>query len=758
MRKLNYVFMSCALLFFVCAGQARADLLDSWLEVFDQLADGFAVDGYDHWQVYQGLSNNAIAQSTITPTGSGKSLQLVGTNPTTDVQRSFSYGGLTPTWIRFRARPPQAVLTPLIPATGILAITFDPSGNLQASSGRTWVNTGKSFNFNQWYDVAIKLDFTAHTYAIYCTSTQNPSVEFVPLKSGLKFIDPTVNSLSNLKFLGAYAQGSSADTYLDDIFVNYFYELMVVTPAQKLMLGQASGPITVQLQSYSSSPQAQTAKFDMALELKSTSPKGQFSARREPWTPIQQIIIPREAQVATVYYKDLQEGKPLITFKEFPEQGLESAKQVLEIVSKVSFFDIQADSTQIAGQPFKVKIIAKDKDGNLNEAYAGTVKLNAQYDSPQSGAGKISPEEVTGFARGVAEAVLVYPDCGYIKITAADSENPSQEGSSPQLYFVPASFRLKAEPKQVVARLFNLEVSALNRDGAVTPNYTGNPRLYPLGTSATEIPQGAVFPSVIQGTDFKAGVAAMQVSYSLYGTIKFRAEDNIDISREGYSEAIKFIPAQVAVQIDPAPGSRGFFYIGEPVAVKVKVLDALNNPIMNYPGKIDLASTAGFILPSEYVFSPVDQGAHTFLGNSSHAGNFSVDVKAEDGVLKSTSADILVKNATLVVEDTVSPIGRGEVTIKLVDELGNVITSENQLPVVIRVFEDVENSSVFVPFYTVTLQDGRATIPILDTEAETVGIGASTSYKIQAKKGSITFGKGGRTGIGTLLWRELKKK
>ena len=731
-------------------------MLDSWLEAFDQRADGSTVDGYDSWQVYQGLSNNALVQFGVTPFGKGKALQIAGANPTTNVQRAFSYGSLTPSWIRFRVRPPRAAVTPAVPTAGILAVTFDPSGKLLASDGQLWVDTGKSFNFGQWYDVAVKLNFSTHRYDVYCTSSQTPDVEFLPLKSGLQFIDPNVDSLSNLEFLGAYSKASSASAYLDDISLIYIYRLEVITPPQKLMLGQASGPITVQLQNILSEPQ--TAVSDMVLELKSTSDKGKFSARREPWSDIRQIILPKNAQAAAVYYKDNQEGRPIINFSEFPEQGFVKGLQQLEVVSKVSFFDLQANTPQVAGVPFKVKIIAKDKDGNLNEAYGGTVNLSADYVSPRSGAAKISPESVSGFARGALETTIVYPDCGSITITAADSENPSQAGSSPQVYFVPASFRVKAEDKQVVSRPFSLEVSARNAEGMLAPNYNGTARLYPIAVSPQDIPQAVVFPSLIQGGEFKAGIAQVPVSYNLYGTIKLKAQDNIDALREGYSDAIKFLPAKLAAQISPAPGNRGFFYVGEPVAVKAQVLDALNNPIPNYPGKIALVSSAGFSLPAEYVFSLADQGAHTFLGSSSRPGNFNVEIRAEDGLLKAVSADILVKDATLVVEDTVSPVGRGEVVIKLVDELGNLISSENELPVTIRVFEDIENSSVFLPFFTVSLKGGKATVPILDTEAEAVGISASASYKIKVKRGTVTFGKGGRTGIGTLLWRELKKK
>jgi hypothetical protein len=107
--------------------------------------------------------------------------------------------------------------------------------------------------------------------------------------------------------------------------------------------------------------------------------------------------------------------------------------------------------------------------------------------------------------------------------------------------------------------------------------------------------------------------------------------------------------------------------------------------------------------------------------------------------------------------DAAFPVGTGEVTIQIVDENGSVITSENNLGVNVRVFEELDNNSVFLPG-ELTFKKGRIMLPISDTEAETVGIVLSSAFKIKSKKGTIIFGRAGKTGINQLMWRELKKK
>lgn len=138
-------------------------------------------------------------------------------------------------------------------------------------------------------------------------------------------------------------------------------------------------------------------------------------------------------------------------------------------------------------------------------------------------------------------------------------------------------------------------------------------------------------------------------------------------------------------------------------------------------------------------------------------GVYTVIVQAEGG-FKAETPKITVKNATIEVIDTTSPLGTGEVIIQIVDDEGNVITSESNLAISVKAVEDMDNQTVSLPSGPVTFTEGRAVVTVSDTEAEIVTIIPSSLYKINVKKGTITFGQAGKMGINPLMWRELKGK
>ncbi len=436
----------------------NADILDSYLETFDGRQDGVTIHGVDSWSVSKGDQANAATQSGVTFSGSGKSLKLTGALTTTNVGRPKSYGALSPTWIHFSVKPSSSGQTPTVPGSGVGAVVFSHNGKILAASGSLWVDTGMSYTVGEWYDVAMKIDFKTHRYDLYASLKKTPKVQFVPVKSALKFIDASINSLKQLNFYGAYSTTHSGDVYIDDLSVTTMDRLEIVSSAQKLMLDQASSPIIIQLQNANSEPQ--TALSDMAVELKTTSPKGKFSLRREPWKDIAQIIIPKDSQSTSVYYKDTAVGKPLLTASEHPDQGLTDASQQQEITTKVSYFDIELPSAQlVAGQEFLMKITAKDDEGAINELFSGSVLIEPDYVSPQTGRYKISPPEALGFVRGKLELKASYPDAGLVTITIADKDSPAKTGTSSQILFLPASFTMKAEELQTVSKPFELSVT-----------------------------------------------------------------------------------------------------------------------------------------------------------------------------------------------------------------------------------------------------------------------------------------------------------
>ncbi len=756
-------------------GLLQATTLDTYFEDFSGFADGAAVDGIDYWKVLQGSSSGAFVQNDIAFMGSAQALEIVGASPDTIVGRASTYypglkpmpvlyGGLTPTWVRFRVRPSYAGQTPSLPAHGIAVVCFDYTGRILASNGTTtgpaWVDTGMVYTVGQWYDVALKLNFLSYTYDLYITDALLPGVQFVPIKSGLYFIDYLPddfqkNTLTAFKFSGAYSPSLSDDVYIDYVSVDYIYRFEFITPPQKLLRGQASGLITMQLQNKLS--EVQTTPMAITLDLKSTSLSGRFSLTREPWVDVTQIVMPKFAQEISFYYKDDKAGKPIITVAEYPDHGYVDAIQQLEVSEQPASFEVQVDAKQVAAQEFKIKIIAKDEEGNLNETYGGTVLLSIDYVSPLTGSFNITPDEASGFVRGVAEVFATYPDCGTVSVNAVDKDDFQRVGKSAAVLFLPAEFTVNAEDKQVVARPFNINVTAKNISGQVTPNYNGTVTLYPLPVNPATLSGAAFTPPTITGGQFENGVANAAISYNRYGIIKINGMDSIDNTKMGITGDIQFLPKGISVSVE-MPAGRDFFYIEEPIGVLIKILDEAGNAVVNYPGTVSLSSSAGFSIIPDYTFTPEDAGQHKIIAASAKAGTYTVRASIQEGALSGESPVITVKEAYLQVIDTTSPVGTGEVIIQLVDENGNIITSENDLPITVKTEEEFQNNSAYLPAEPVILKDGRAIIPISDTEAETVTIIVSSPFKIKIKKGTVTFGQIGKTGISEQMWRELKEK
>ena len=376
-------------------------VVDSFKETFDSMQDGATVDKANAWSVTAGSPSNAISKAGVSSSGSGKALKIANSLTPVSVSRPALYGGLSPTWVAFDVKPGLGSQASPVPTGRIAAVCFNYSGEILVSDGSTWVKTGQTFDPDQWVHVLLKLNFTNHLYSTYISPTGVIKTPFVPDKQNLHFIDSTINSVSRVGFDGVYNANKSGDTYVDEMTVNFIDRLAIVAPSQNIPLGQPSAPITVQLQNASN--ESQTAWKDTTIELRSSTSTGDFSINKEPWSSISQVIIPEGGKQAIVYYKDTAQGKPIVTFKEYPDLGWQEASQQLSVVGQNQSFEVTAFSPQIAGRPFVVQVTAKDESGNANKIFTGSVDIAALYDSPAFGGKAISPDSGTGFVGGVGQ-------------------------------------------------------------------------------------------------------------------------------------------------------------------------------------------------------------------------------------------------------------------------------------------------------------------------------------------------------------------
>jgi len=758
--KLHYtlyiIFYTILAALLLLSPAAHSAIIDTYIEDFDNRQDDATIDEVDSWSVNQGEASAAITQDSTTSTGSGKALKLTGAETCANVSRSASYGDVSPCWIEFIVNPGMGAQARNVPSGKISALSFDYTGKIYTSDAASWVDTGETFTAGELYRIRLKLNFTTHLYDIYIEPVAVPETEFIPDKEGLNFIDSTISSLSQIGFEGVYSATRTDDTYIDDLIIHFVDRLEIITPAQTLMKDQLSNPITVQLQNGYSEPQ--TAWQDITLELRSSSDKGEFSLDKSNWISISQVIIPEDAQQVTFYYKDSKEGKPIISAKEYPDRGWEEATQQGKIVSDAASFDVAVTTPQVAGEDFTVLITAKDEEGDVNELYSGEIGISARYISPDTGTMEITPESVSGFSKGKLETILQYPDCGTIEIMVEDTGDDSKTGTSGEILFIPAEFDVSAGSPQIVNRQFQLSVSVLNTHGQVTPNYKGPTDLFVVPVFPEEN-SGRILPASLSEDDFSGGVAEESVRFDRWGTVNIKASDTGNPEKTGISEAVNFQPSGLLVEVEAPAADRDFYYVGENITINVSAVDDLDEVIPNYGGLINLNSSLGLSLPAIYQFMEADGGSHAFLTNASSSGFYDISAVEDASQLVGESPTIEVKEASIEVVSSYAPVGTTEVIIKLVDDEGNTIDSENNLTVKVQLEEEYGDSSASSSaLHTpVTFQNGVAKILISNTQAEIVTISPLSTFDFNIKKGTVTFGRITKTGIGTLMWREIKE-
>jgi hypothetical protein len=740
---------------FLFASPAHA-LTDTYQQTFDSMQDGATINGADSWTVVTGKEEDAMVESGDTVSGSGKALKLAGALAPADVNRPATYGGLSPTWIEYVTKAGHGVDERDVPESGIAAILFGPNGKLMASDGTQWIDTGKVYSYDAWYRVLLKVDFSTHMYDIYCEPANSPKTPFLPEKQNLHFIDPEINVLSKIGFMGAYNAQYQADSLVDEMVVHRVDKLAFISSPQTFVKGYASGPITVQLQSSNSEPQ--TSWKDLSLELKSSTQTGEFSLDKDNWAPITALTLSEGSQQVTFYYKDFTEGRPTISVNEFPDRGWTDALQEQKVVNEGEYFSVTATTPQVAGVPFTVQIAAKDGQGGTDTSYTGAVDIFLQYVSPAAGTKAILPDNSSGFVLGVKDVNMTYADAGIVKIAVRDQADTQKIGYSGDITFTPHSFEVSAEGVQTVGKNFTLTVKALEAEGQLTPNYQGPATLETVPVNPGSAPGGVLNPSELTAGAFQNGAVSLNTAYNRWGTINIKAMDSANPAIKGVSGNIKFVPKSITVSVKKPSGTRSFFYVSENMEITASVLGQDDLPIENFQGTLSLTPTPAFEIPSQVTFSAQDKGQKKFVVPAGSAGNYTLKAENVENGLSVESDRIEVVDATIYVSSTSSPVGSAQVEIQLLDSKGKRIRDENEMTVTILFEEENENGSVFFSELgkPILFKKGIAKVVIGDSEAETVNISARSKYGLKVVNGKVVFGRAGAAGVGTLMLRETK--
>lgn len=747
-RWRSAIVCSIALLF-NATPSAHAVILDSWIESFDNRESGIKVTEVESWTVTSGSEDLATIETSVTPSGTGKALVLTGNEDPLTVARTAVYGGQTPTWVRFMIRPGVGGEERLPPTTGIAAVSFDYTGKVLANDGVSWTDTGVSYEPQTWWEVIYKLNFNTHTYDLYLIP-EDSADDFSPVKTGLRFVDPSRNSLEVFEIGGAFSKVQEDETYIDEITVTYIDKLEFVTGGQTITQGESSSLITVQLQN--SVGEAQKAIFDTFLDLKTSSSNGEFSLSEDTWSPITQILIPKDATSVSFFYRDSTLGKPTITVRASEEQGWTEAIQQQNIVYFDPHFEVLATSPQVAGQPFPISIYAKNEQGEIDTEYTGTVGLSVTYIDPTGSIHDITPSEGVGFSGGLLQTNVTYDDAGSIRINVMDLADTSRIGASGVVQVKPAGFSVVADSKQTVDMPFNLTVSAINAKGAPTPGYSGT---VTLGLETVDPNASGTLSTT--SVSLNGGPKTIETSFNAWGSIYINAEAADNTSLIGKSNILTFHPYQLKMEITAPPSPRDFFYIQEPIQVKLSAISFTGGTIPNYAGTVTFNSAAVLDLPDEMTFQNGQSLSLQAVGKL--PGTYSLSARDIASGVSTENYLVHIKEAILKVISTVGAVGSSvEVPIYLVDEEGEIIDAESSTELSFLFDEENDNNSLNSSSYNYPIQliNGRATLLLTNTEAENITITPSFPFALKVESGTVRFGRYATKGVGVLLWRELR--
>ncbi len=254
-------------------------------------------------------------------------------------------------------------------------------------------------------------------------------------------------------------------------------------------------------------------------------------------------------------------------------------------------------SPQTAGVPFGVTIAALDSFANRITTFVGTLTLTAsaggvsggRIDMTAADSGLVTRQIMVG--RAEHDLVLTASDGhGHAGVTNAFTVLPA----------ITRRFAIRSIPSpQTAGEFFDLEITAEDAYGNVTPDFTGG---VDLATSAGSITPRRVIFSV---TDWGRHIEPACVTLAGLGHTVSASDTS---GHRGTSRPFDVAGAPLH-HYDLAPIDSPQT-AGVPFEIAIRALDRFGNLSPEIPGTLALATTAGTIIPATARFSAADSGRH----------------------------------------------------------------------------------------------------------------------------------------------------
>lgn len=295
-------------------------------------------------------------------------------------------------------------------------------------------------------------------------------------------------------------------------------------------------------------------------------------------------------------------GKTIITL--FPVVALVCAAllfigtasaQVIDVQpGEVSRFDVEVPSGVVAGEPFGVRIVARDAQGNIVTDYARSgagVRLDL-VPGAQSGVSLIEPSRFTAgqFQNGVLQARIKARRAGTFQLQVSDLSGKASARS--EAFAVEAGavseIRVLAPETAKVNEPFDASIELFDVQGNLVRDFDrrgGEVQLSPADAGSS----GRFEPSTISASFFTAGRANINLRYTSAERVVLEARSRNAVGRStpiniraGALAAIKFtLPSEPV-------------FAGEPFRIGLEAVDATGNAIRDFAASgevVELSST-----------------------------------------------------------------------------------------------------------------------------------------------------------------------
>lgn len=276
------------------------------------------------------------------------------------------------------------------------------------------------------------------------------------------------------------------------------------------------------------------------------------------------------------------------------------SRDIVIIPNKLDHFTLQSPQAVTAGNPFDVKVVAKDIfDNTVSDIDVGK---NIKITSTGASSVKVLGTGALDFRSGMATAAFVSEKTGDVIVEFQDIISGSMGRTQP-IQVNPgtlAYFKLQSPKTAMAGEPFELLIAAYDAFNNIVANYAaagGGVRLTTTGSSKIE-------PASLNPADFRNGQATVKILYDKAEEIQIVARES-NREQSGKTAEIQIVNAFPDHFVVLTPDTA---VSGQKFKVKIEAYDRFNNLVKNFNlvGNEVLLSTSGSGVLSPSRLSPPD--------------------------------------------------------------------------------------------------------------------------------------------------------